>query len=160
MPGNDTDADGERGSNANAGTSDGTGSGDARGDGDCCTRPDGGTDEGAVCQGEVPACYCPIEGIVDVLARKYAMQIVCVVGAHGTVRFRDIETHLPTASTSTLSARLDDLREEGLIERTQYDEIPPRVEYSLTDEGRDLQDRLEPLLRWARDREAAGSVAD
>lgn len=107
----------------------------------------------ADCIGDPPACLCPLEGVVDALSRKYAMQVVCVVGAHGTVRFRDVERHLPTASTSTLSARLDELREEGLIARTQYDEMPPRVEYELTDEGRELQRRLEPLLRWARDRD-------
>lgn len=107
-------------------------------------------------EGESPRCYCPLTGVVEVLSRKYAMQSICVIGAHGTVRFGDLEAHLPTASTSTLSARLDELAEAGLIEREQYDEIPPRVEYSLSPEGEELCDRLEPLLRWASERETGG----
>ena len=80
------------------------------------------------------------------------MQVVCVVGAHGTVRFRTVEEHLPDASTSTLSARLSELVEADLLRRTQYDEIPPRVEYELTDEGRELCERLVPVLEWASER--------
>ena len=100
-----------------------------------------------------PTCYCPLSGVVELLGRKYTMQIVCVVGAHEPARFGVIEDHVPTASTSTLSARLEALVDAGLLEREQHDEIPPRVEYSLTDDGRELQDRLEPLLEWAAGRE-------
>ena len=106
---------------------------------------------GSTCDDE-PRCYCPLTGVVDLLSRKYAMQTVCAVGAHGTLRFRDLEDHLSDASTSTLSTRLGELEAAGLLERTQYDEIPPRVEYELTAEGRELQRRLEPLLRWAATR--------
>lgn len=102
--------------------------------------------------GDEPTCLCPLSGIVDLLGQKYTMQIVCVIGAHEPVRFGDIEAHLPTASTSTLSTRLEALVEEGLVTREQYDEIPPRVEYQLTHDGRELQERLEPLLEWAIER--------
>jgi DNA-binding HxlR family transcriptional regulator len=98
-------------------------------------------------------CFCPLTGVVDLLGRKYTMQIVCVVGAHEPVRFGDIEAHLPTASTSTLSSRLEELAEAGLVTREQYDEIPPRVEYELTEDGRELCGRLEPLLEWAAARQ-------
>lgn len=98
-------------------------------------------------------CYCPLSGIVDVLARKYAMQLVSVVGAHGRMRFGEIEDHIGPASTATLSNRLDELAAAGLLDRTQYDEIPPRVEYELTDEGRELEERLQPVLQWADARE-------
>jgi DNA-binding HxlR family transcriptional regulator len=108
-----------------------------------CTIVDGGS----------PTCYCPLSGVIELLGRKYTMQIVCVVGAHEPVRFGVIEDHVPTASTSTLSARLEALVDAGLFERAQHDEIPPRVEYSLTDDGRELRDRLEPLLAWAAGRE-------
>ena len=63
--------------------------------------------------------------------------------------FGDLETHLSTASTSTLSDRLDELAEAGLVMRTQHNEIPPRVEYELTEQGEQLRERLEPLLEWA-----------
>jgi DNA-binding HxlR family transcriptional regulator len=72
-----------------------------------------------------------------------------VIASHGTVRFGDLEAHFPEASTSTLSARLDDPEEAGLVAREQYDEIPPRVEYELTDAGAELGERLRPVAEWA-----------
>lgn len=105
------------------------------------------TDDGS------PTCYCPLSGVTELLGRKYTMQIVCVVAAHEPARFGDVEAHLPAASTSTLSARLGALVDAGLLEREQHDEIPPRVEYALTEDGRELRERLEPLLEWATERE-------
>ena len=102
---------------------------------------------------DVESCLCPLTGIVETLGRKYTIQIVCAVGFHGTARFSEIEAHFPTASTSTLSTRLEELVDAGLLAREQYDEIPPRVEYALTEDGRELQERLRPVLQWARDRE-------
>ncbi|QKG94262.1 transcriptional regulator [Halorubrum sp. SS5] len=94
-------------------------------------------------------CYCPLTGVITVLSRKYAIQLISIVGAHESLRFAEIEDHLPGASTSTISKRLDEFEEADLITRTQYDEIPPRVEYALTEEGDELRTRLEPLLEWA-----------
>ncbi|AUX08696.1 HxlR family transcriptional regulator [Halalkaliarchaeum desulfuricum] len=65
------------------------------------------------------------------------------------MRFAEIEHHLPTASTSTISKRLDEFEGAGLVTRSQYNEIPPRVEYALTEEGEEVRDRLRPLLEWA-----------
>ncbi|WP_435120088.1 winged helix-turn-helix transcriptional regulator [Halolamina sp. C58] len=96
-------------------------------------------------------CYCPLTGVIETLSRKYAMQLISIIGAHESLRFAEIEDHLPTASTTTLSRRLTEFQEAGLITRTQYDEIPPRVEYELTDNGREVSSRLEPLLEWATD---------
>jgi DNA-binding HxlR family transcriptional regulator len=94
-------------------------------------------------------CYCPLTGVIDTLSRKYAMQLVSIIGAHDSLRFAEIEEHLPTASTSTISKRLDEFEEAGIVSRTQYNEIPPRVEYALTDDGDEVRTRLEPLLEWA-----------
>jgi DNA-binding HxlR family transcriptional regulator len=94
-------------------------------------------------------CYCPLTGVIDTLSRKYAMQLVSIIGAHDSLRFAEIEDHLSTASTSTISKRLDEFEEAGLVSRTQYDEIPPRVEYALTADGDEVRTRLEPLLEWA-----------
>ncbi|WP_018257371.1 winged helix-turn-helix transcriptional regulator [Halomicrobium katesii] len=94
-------------------------------------------------------CYCPLTGVIDTLGQKYAMQLVSIIGAHDSLRFVEIEEHLPTASTSPISKRLDEFAEAGLISRTQYNELPPRVEYSLTDDGYEVRTRLEPLLEWA-----------
>ena len=94
-------------------------------------------------------CYCPLTGVINTLSRKYTMQLVSIIGAHDSLRFAEIEDHLPNASTSTISKRLDEFEETGLVSRTQYNEIPPRVEYALTDEGDEVRTRLEPLLEWA-----------
>ncbi|WP_276261326.1 winged helix-turn-helix transcriptional regulator [Haloglomus litoreum] len=98
-------------------------------------------------------CYCPLGGVMDLLSRRYAMEVVCVVGALEPVRYGEIEQSFGEVSSSTLSTRLDDLTGAGLLDREQYDEIPPRVEYRLTAEGRELQRLLEPLLEWAQERE-------
>lgn len=105
---------------------------------------------------ELPAdarCFCQLDGVIDLLSRKYAMQVVCVVGALEPVRYGAVERSFGEVSSSTLSTRLADLTEAGLLEREQYDEIPPRVEYRLTDEGRELRSRLVPLLEWAEGRD-------
>jgi DNA-binding HxlR family transcriptional regulator len=98
-------------------------------------------------------CYCQLEGVVDLLSRKYAMQVVCAVGLLGPARYGDLEDAFGEVSSSTLSARLEDLTDAGLLARERYDEIPPRVEYELTDEGEALQEHLDPLLRWAESHE-------
>lgn len=95
-------------------------------------------------------CYCPLTGIITTLSRKYAIQLISIIGAHESMRFAEIEDHLPDASTSTISKRLSEFEEAELVTRTQYDEIPPRVEYALTEEGSEVRNRLEPLLEWAK----------
>lgn len=95
-----------------------------------------------------PTCLCPLGGVMDLLSRRYAMQVVCVVAALEPVRYGTIESAFGEVSSSTLSTRLAELVDAGLLERTQYDEIPPRVEYRLTPTGGDLADRLLPLLEW------------
>lgn len=99
-------------------------------------------------------CLCPLGGVMDLLSRRYAMQLVCVVGAIGPARYGDIEATFGSVSSSTLSARLDELVDAGILSREQYAEIPPRVEYNLTETGEELGQRLEPLLRWAEEIDA------
>ncbi|QIO22350.1 helix-turn-helix domain-containing protein [Haloarcula sp. JP-L23] len=111
--------------------------------------------EGFDCATDDPRCYCLLSDVLDLLGRKYVMDVVCVVAVHGTVRFGTLEAHIPEASTSTLSARLDSLEDAGLLTREQYDEIPPRVEYELTDDGAELAERLQPVLEWAQERDSA-----
>lgn len=85
---------------------------------------------------------------MDLLASKYAMQILRVVGVDETAQFSDVEEALPAASSSTLSTRLQELTATDLLAREQYDELPPRVEYELTAHGEELYDRLGPVLDW------------
>jgi DNA-binding HxlR family transcriptional regulator len=87
--------------------------------------------------------------VIDAISKKYSLQIVGLLGANGPMRYSELEEVLGATSTSLLSNRLEELAEEELIERRSYDEIPPRVEYSLTPRGRELEGRLQPLLEWA-----------
>ncbi|AHG04993.1 transcriptional regulator [Halobacterium sp. DL1] len=101
---------------------------------------------------EFENCYCQLDGVVDLLSRKYAMQVVCAVAHLGPVRYGELsDAFFDDVSSSTLSARLEDLTAAGLLSRERYDEIPPRVEYDITEDGAELNERLEPLLQWAED---------
>lgn len=100
-------------------------------------------------------CLCPLGDVMDLLSRRYAMQLICVVGAIGPARYGEIEDTFDGVSSSTLSTRLDDFVEAGFLSREQYGEIPPRVEYELTPTGEQLSRRLEPLLRWVEELEVA-----
>lgn len=109
----------------------------------CCdTDASGGASEN-------PTCYCPLDGVIETVSRKYSMQVIALLGAEGPTRFSELEAALGVTSTSTLSDCLADLVDEELIERRSFDEVPPRVEYSLTPRGRELETRLQPLLEWA-----------
>lgn len=94
-------------------------------------------------------CYCPLDDVTDTVGKKYAMQIVALLGARGPLWYKDFETELAVTSTSTLADRLDQLVEADLIERRSFDEVPPRMEYALTPRGRELEGHLQPLLQWA-----------
>jgi len=101
-------------------------------------------------------CYCRLGGTIDLLSRKYAIQLICGIGLLEPVRYGEIEAAFGDVSSSTLSTRLDELTEAGLLDREQYDEIPPRVEYRLTEDGAELRALLEPLLEWVESRGADG----
>lgn len=89
-----------------------------------------------------------LERRYDELTRQDALLILYVVGAHGNIRFREITKHVES-SEPTVSTRLDELEEAGLLERTFYDEMPPRVEYSLTPAAEQIYELLTPIVEWA-----------
>ncbi len=93
--------------------------------------------------------YEPLVDTLNLLANKYALETISVIDSHGPMRFATLEDYLPGASSSTLSNRLHELVDDRLATRTQYDEVPQRVEYELTEQGHDLQAALEPVLKWA-----------
>lgn len=99
--------------------------------------------------GESMTCYCPLDDVLDTVAKKYSMRVVAYLGTNGPTRYTELEDALGVTSTSTLSDSLAELVDADLVERRSFDEVPPRVEYSLTPRGRELEDRLQPLLEWA-----------
>ena len=98
-------------------------------------------------------CLCPLEGIINTIAKKWAILIITIIGNRGKIRFNDIMECLDGISPKTLSDVLKDLQREGLIHRESFAEIPPRVEYSLTEEGNQLREAMVPLVRWAEKRD-------
>ena len=97
-------------------------------------------------------CFCPLEGVIDVISKKWALLIVNAIGNNGKLRFNGLIEELSGISPKTLSDTLKELQAEGLVKRESFPEIPPRVEYSLTEDGTELRKAIVPLLRWAATR--------
>lgn len=97
-------------------------------------------------------CLCPVEGIVEVISRKWALQIIGVIGNRGKLRFNEIMERLGKISPKALTDRLKELETMCLIKREVFAEIPPRVEYSLTRDGFELRKLIIPLMEWASSR--------
>ncbi|MEM4394768.1 MAG: helix-turn-helix domain-containing protein [Candidatus Nitrosocaldus sp.] len=100
-------------------------------------------------------CLCPLEGIIDIISKKWSLLIINEIGNHGKLRFNHLMRELRPVSPKTLADMLKELHNAGLIDRRVYNEIPPRVEYTLTDEGKSLREAIIPLLRWAIERDDA-----
>jgi len=94
-------------------------------------------------------CFCPLEGVIDVISKKWSLLIINSLGNHERLRFKGLMEELRGVSPKTLSDTLKVLEAEGLIRRESFAEIPPRVEYSLTDDGVKLRKAIIPMLRWA-----------
>ncbi len=86
---------------------------------------------------------------MNVISRKWALLIINMIGNNQKIRFNKIMEGLKGINSKTLADRLKELGEYGLVRREAYAEIPPRVEYSLTDVGAELASALLPLMRWA-----------
>lgn len=82
---------------------------------------------------------------LGVFVGKYAIPIVYGLGEHGPIRYMEIQQALDTSSTSTVSDHLGELASAGVVDRKSYDEIPPRVEYSLTERGMQLFQTIQGL---------------
>lgn len=90
-----------------------------------------------------------VTDLLDLLGRAHAMRILSAFAfAEGPLRFSDIESDLDVAP-NTLSARLSELTEAGLLDREAYDEIPPRVEYTPTERAETLFPVFAHLHHWA-----------
>ena len=100
-------------------------------------------------------CFCPLESFIGVISKKWALLIINAVGTYGRLRFNRIMEEMHSISPRTLSDRLKELQAEGLIEREFFAEIPPRVEYSLTEDGAELRESILPLLEWVVRRDVA-----
>ncbi|MGO9133546.1 MAG: winged helix-turn-helix transcriptional regulator [Methylovirgula sp.] len=90
---------------------------------------------------------CPIERAVNVLGGKWTLLILRAL-FQNTCRFGVLLMALPGISPKTLTERLRFLEDQGVVQRTIYPEIPPKVEYCLTDRGRQAWPVIEALRDW------------
>jgi DNA-binding HxlR family transcriptional regulator len=97
-------------------------------------------------------CLCPLQGVIDTIGKKWPLLVINLIGNHEKLRFNQMMHQLEGISPTTLSETLKELQKEGLINRKNFAEIPPKVEYSLTNDGKELRKAILPLLRWASTR--------
>ena len=102
---------------------------------------------------------CPICRTADVVCGKWTILVIRDL-AEGRSRFCELERSLQGISPRTLSLRLRALEEEGIVERTTFAEVPPRVEYSLTEKGRALIPIIETMREYGTTWLAAECAAD
>jgi len=94
-------------------------------------------------------CLCPLDGVIETIGKKWGLLIINEIGNHGNLRYNDLLDELKGISPSTLASMLKELQYEDLIRRKAFNEIPPRVEYSLTTRGKELRVAIIPLIKWA-----------
>ena len=93
---------------------------------------------------------CPIRNIVARFGNKWALLIIYMLNEHGTLRFNQLAKLIPDISSRMLSGTLRTLEADGLVEREVYPEVPPRVEYRLTEAGASLVPFIVQLTDWAQ----------
>lgn len=95
---------------------------------------------------------CGIDVALDVVSGKWKGLILWELVEHGTMRFAELRRAVPGVSEKMLTQHLREMEHDGLVHRQVYAEVPPRVEYSLTEEGVALNDALAPLGDWGQER--------
>ena len=100
---------------------------------------------------ELPAC--PVETTLTLISDKWKVLILRDL-MPGTKRFGELRKSIGTVSQKVLTAQLRQMEESGLLTRTVYPEVPPRVEYTLTELGRSLKPILDAMYSWGEEYQA------
>lgn len=101
---------------------------------------------------ELPAC--PVETTLTLIGDKWKVLILRDL-ISGTRRFGELKKSIGSVSQKVLTAKLRDMEESGLVKRKVYAEVPPRVEYSLTETGKSLEPVLDAMKNWGEDYKAS-----
>ncbi|WP_406304417.1 helix-turn-helix transcriptional regulator [Streptomyces sp. NBC_00879] len=93
---------------------------------------------------------CPINPVIDLVFSRWTTPILWVLEHHGRLRFNQLQRHLPTITPKVLTQRVRQLERDGLIIRTYHAEIPPRVEYEISNLGRTLVPLFGAITDWSQ----------
>lgn len=92
---------------------------------------------------------CPLEYGLDVFGGKWKSRIICVLADKEFLRYSMIRREMCNITDAVLATTLKELIRDGIVNRKQYDEIPPRVEYSLTEKGKSVVPILQSICQWS-----------
>ena len=96
-----------------------------------------------------PNDRCPIRNVLNRFGDKWSVLIIITLGNFGTLRFNQLHDKIGDISQKMLTVTLRTLEADGLVNRRIYAEIPPKVEYTLTETGKELLPHIENLTGWA-----------
>ena len=92
---------------------------------------------------------CAIVDVWELLGRRWSLHILKNLSTKEVIRFNELKRSLAGISSTVLSERLLELEREGLVTKKIYPEVPPRVEYSMTVQAKELEVIIKELARWA-----------
>jgi DNA-binding HxlR family transcriptional regulator len=93
---------------------------------------------------------CPVRNVLGRFADKWSLLILSIIHAQGKMRYTEISKAIPDISQKMLTCTLKQLEQDHLLNRKAYAEIPPRVEYSLTELGQSLMPIIGQMIEWAQ----------
>ena len=96
-----------------------------------------------------PEEACPIAPVVDIVFSRWTTPILWTLHRHGRQRFVELERRITSITPKVLTQRLRQLERDGLVARTYHPEVPPRVEYEITELGGSLAPLFAHLADWA-----------
>lgn len=94
---------------------------------------------------------CPIRNVLSRICDKWSILVLCILEQEGILRFNALQKNIPDISQKMLTVTLRTLEEDGLVKRNIYAEVPPRVEYNLTERGHSFVPLLKNLVMWAKE---------
>ncbi len=92
---------------------------------------------------------CPVRNVLSRIGDKWSMLVLFTLQHGGCMRFKELQRSVPDISQKMLAATLKMLEADGLVLRKAYPEVPPRVEYTLSEKGTSLLPLIDNLLNWA-----------
>ncbi|MEU1478233.1 winged helix-turn-helix transcriptional regulator [Streptomyces sp. NPDC001668] len=96
-----------------------------------------------------PQNACPIAPVVDIVFSRWTTPILWTLHAYGRQRFVELQRRIATITPKVLTQRLRQLERDGLVHRTYHAEVPPRVEYEITELGGSLAPLFATLAQWS-----------